>query len=75
MEGEDNDDNTLQIGQSITILKPRRLSHRIILAYNCKGDILQLEEDILRQKNDDLKGSMCSVCFANLYMYMKKLIQ
>ena len=62
-------------GHTITILKPR-LSLRIIRAYNCKGDILQLEEklDILRQKNDDdLKGSMCIVCFANLNMYMEKL--
>ena len=35
---------------------------------------MQLKEDFLRQKNDDdLKGSMCSVCFANLNMYMEKL--
>ena len=41
MDDEDNDDNTYQRGQTITILKP------LIWAYNCKGDILQLEEDIL----------------------------
>ena len=68
----DDEDNTYQGGQTITVLKPR-LSLRIILAYNCKGSILQLEEDILGQKNDDIKGSMRSVCFANLNMYMEKL--
>ena len=64
MDDKDNDDNTYRRDRTITILKPR-LSLQFILAYNCKGDILQLEEDI--------KGSMCSVCFANLNMYMGKL--
>ena len=72
MDDEFIDENTYQRCQTITILKPR-FSLRIIWAYNCKSDILQLEEDILRQKNDDLKGSMCSVCFASLNMYMEKL--
>ena len=45
----DDDDNTYELGQTITILKPR-LSLRVIWAYNCKWNILQLEEDILRQK-------------------------
>ena len=49
MDDEDDDDNTYERGQIITILKPR-LSLRITRAYNCKGDILQLEEDILRQQ-------------------------
>ena len=49
MDDEDNDDNTYVRGQTITILKPR-LSLLIIWAYNCKGDILQLEEDIFGAK-------------------------
>ena len=53
MDDDDNDDNAYQRGQTITILK-LRLILPIIRAYNCKGDILQPEEDILRQKNDDL---------------------
>ena len=69
---ENDDDNTYEIGQTITILKSR-LSFRVIEAYNWKCGILQLEEDILRQINDGLKGSMFSVCFANLKMYMEKL--
>ena len=72
MDDDDNDDNTYQRGQSIMILKPR-LNLRIIRAYNYKCGILQLEKVILRQKNDDLKRSMCSVCFADLNMYMEKL--
>ena len=48
MDDED-DDNTYQRAQIITILKPR-VSLWIIRAYNCKGDILQLEKNILRQK-------------------------
>ena len=72
MDDEDKDDNTYQRGQTITILK-LRLSLQVIWAYNCKGDILQLEEDIFEAKNDDLKGSMCSVYFANLKMCMEKL--
>ena len=46
---KDNDDKTCERGQTITILKPR-FSLRIIGAYKCKGNILQLEEDISRQK-------------------------
>ena len=49
MDDEDNDDNTCERGQTITILKPR-LSLRIIGDNKCKGDILQLEKDISRQK-------------------------
>ena len=67
---EDNDDKTCERGQTIAILK---LSLRIICAYNCKGDILQLEEDISRQKKDEPNGSMFSICFTNLKMHMEKL--
>ena len=49
LDDEGNDDNTYQRGQTIAILKPR-LSLQIIWAYDCQSDILQLEEDILRQK-------------------------
>ena len=69
---EDNDDKTCERGQTIAILKPR-FSLWIICAYNCKGDILQLEEDISRQKKDEPNGSMFSICFTNLKMYMEKL--
>ena len=54
--------------------EPKRPDHCHFKAYNCKCDILQLKEDVLRQRNDDdLKGSMCSVCFANLNVYTEKL--
>ena len=49
MDDEDNDDNAYPRGQTFAILKSR-LSLRIIWAYNCNSDILQLEEDILWQK-------------------------
>ena len=55
LDDEDDDGTTSERGQTIAILKPR-LSFWFIWAYNCKGDIMQLEEDILRQTIDDLKG-------------------
>ena len=48
MDHEDDDGNTDERGQTITILKPR-LSLRIIWLY-VDGDILKLQEDISRQK-------------------------
>ena len=44
MDDKDNDDNTYQRGQTITILKPR------LSLGPCKGDRLQLKEYNLRQK-------------------------
>ena len=49
MDDKDDDENTYEKDQTITTLKSR-LIRRVIWAYNCKCDILQLEEDILRQK-------------------------
>ena len=49
------------------------LEHLDHTSLNRNGDILQLEKDTLRQKHDDRKESIISVCFANLKMYMEKL--
>ena len=82
MDDEDNDDNTHQRGQTIIILKPR-LSPRVawafgsyILANNCKGDILQLEEDILRQIMMTLKDQcVVSVLLTWICIWKAKLLK